>query len=323
MKKNEVDHLSKARWRAMNVVVWTGLLFWAFGLRANGQTTVTLDESDTRNLVFTASIGEKTTEPVTFCLNVGNMSSYHRDWYAVSGWFQHQGDGAPVVPVVGIKTSNRLTVYYFKREAPIDTLVNFRLDDNGKYSFPEMMERYHEMDGFLQKMTFEDSPGAGGALDGEWTDGKMQLPIKVYRRNLDILRHHSLLNIHHNGYDCHIDLYALNLPVFYPGEHAVEGYKVVDGKIRIVLSYERASKAYVLGACGAGNEDGFLRLEVDEDGQLLKLDDYRIFSCLQNINYKLGHEDEKLESYIVTDTRSTRFLNFNKETMELEWEEGG
>jgi len=313
------------------VTLWAGLVLLVCWLPISAQTTVTLEESDTRNLLFTASIGKETTMPITFCLNVNEMSSGHRDWYSVSGWFQLKGDQEPRFPLAGIKTSDLLTLYYFKDEALADTLLNFRYKDYGQYGFREMMERYHDMGGFLEKMTFIDVNGKvgtdsvnGRGIHGEWTDGKMHLPINVCRSDLEILQHNSLLKIHDKGSDFYIDLYALNLPLFYPGEHSVEGYAVVDDTLRVVLSYQRASKAYALGACGAGEEEGFLRLEMDgKNGHLLKLEDYRLFSCLKSINSKVGYQDEKQESYVVTDTESTRFLNFNKETMELEWEEGG
>ena len=313
------------------VALWTGVVLLFCWYPVSAQTTVTLEESDTRNLLFTASIGKKATMPVMFCLNVNKMSSGHRDWYSVSGWIQLKRDGEPKFPLVGIKTSELLTLYYFKDEALADTLLNFRYDDYDKYNFREMMVRYHYMADFVEKMTFKDVYGEvgkdsvnGRGIRGEWTDGKMHLPINVYRSDLEILQHNSLLKIHHNGSDFYFDLYALNLPLFYPGEHTVEGYAVVGDTVRVVLSYQRASKAYALGACGAGEEEGFLRLVIDgKNGDLLKLEDYRLFSCLKSINSKVGYQDERQESYIVTDAESTRFLNFNKETMELEWEEGG
>jgi len=313
------------------VTLWMGLVLLINWHPVNAQTTVTLEESDTRNMLFTASVGKKATMPVTFCLNVDKMSSGHRDWYSVSGWFQLNRDGEPKFPLAGIKTSELLTLYYFKDDALADTLLNFRYDDYDKYNFREMMVRYHNMAGFVEKMTFKDVYGEvgkdsvnGRGIRGQWTDGKMHLPINVYRSDLEILQHNSLLKIHHNGSDFYFDLYALNLPLFYPGEHTVEGYAVVDDTVRVVLSYQRASKAYALGACGAGEEDGFLWLAIDgKNGRLLQLKDYRLFSCLKSINAKEGYRDEKQESYIVTDAESTRFLNFNKETMELEWEEGG
>jgi|GEM_PF-2351165 len=313
------------------VTLWTGLVLLVCWYPISAQTTVTLEESDTRNLLFTASVGKEKIMPVTFCLNVDKMSSGHRDWYSVSGWFQLNRDGEPKFPLAGIKTSELLTLYYFNDDAQADTLLNFRYDDYEKYGFREMMVRYHDMVDFVEKMTFKDVYGEvgtdsvnGRGIRGEWTDGKMHLPINVYRNDLDILQHNSLLKIHHNGSDFYFDLYALNLPLFYPGEHTVEGYAVAGDTVRVVLSYQRASKAYALGACGAGEEEGFLWLAIDgKNGHLLQLEDYRLFSCLKSINSKEGYRDEKQESYIVTDPESTRFLNFNKETMALEWEEGG
>lgn len=313
------------------VALWAGLILFVCCLPVKAQTTVMLEESDTRNMLFTASIGKEAKMPVTFCLNADKMSSGHRDWYSVSGWFQYKGDEEFRLPLAGIKTSDLLTLYYFNDKALADTLLNFCYDDYEQYGFQEIMERYHFMEDFLEKMTFKDIYGkfeddsvSGRGIQGEWTDGKIRLPINVYRSDLDILQHNSLLKIHHSGSDFYIDLYALNLPLFYPGEHAVEGYAVVDDTLRVVLSYQRASKAYALGACGAGEEEGFLRLEIDgRNGHVLKLEDYRLFSCLMSINSKVGYQDEKQESYIVTDPESTRFLNFNKETMELDWEAGG
>src|SRR5690606_28281886 len=108
------------------------------------------EESDTRNLIFTASIGKKAMMPVTFCLNVDKMSSGHRDWYSVSGWFQIKGDGEPRFPLAGIKTSELLTLYYFNNVALADTLLNFRYYVNVQSVFYEMMVRYHYMAGFVE-----------------------------------------------------------------------------------------------------------------------------------------------------------------------------
>lgn len=294
---------------------------------ARGQTIVKLQESESRNLVFTGYIDADKPLPVTICLNVANMSSGHRDWYSVSGWFQHVGEGGPKLPLAGIKTSGLLRLYYFKDPALADTLTNFLYDDYEQYGFWEMINHYHEMGGFLERMTFEDIMGKledsmqmGRGIKGEWTDGRLHLPISVYSSKLDVLRYNSILKISHKGKDFYVDLYTLSLPLFYPGEHTVIGYKAEQDKVRVVLSYERASKAYALGACGAGNEDGFLSLELDDEGHLLQLEDFRITSCLEDINYEQGYKNDKQENYIVTDSKSTRMLHFDKENMQLKWQ---
>lgn len=308
---------------------WVALTPLVFHYPAIAQTTVTLEEYETRNLVFTGHIGEDMDMPVTFFLNVENMSSGHIDWYSVSGWYQYDRHGKPI-PLAGIYTGD-LTLYRFAQEALADTLLNFRYDDYEQYSFMRMMQLYHDMEGFLEKMTieriygkFEHGTETGRTLKGEWTDGKKRLPLRVYRTDVDILQRHSLLNVCHNGANFRIALNSLNIPLIYLGDYSIAGYNVVDGKVRIVLSYDRPSKSYALGMCGAGTESGFLRLELDDKGHLLALDDYLIESCLKNVHYEPGYMDEHEENYIVTDGEGLGwFLRFNKKTMELAWEEGG
>lgn len=308
----------------------TGLVLFVFYRPAVAQTTVTLDEYETHSLVFSGHIGEGMDMPVTFFLNVENMSSGHLDWYSVSGLYQYDRHGTPI-PLAGIYTGN-LTLYRFAQQESADSLVNFRYDDYDQYSFMQMMELYHDIGGFLEKITiehvygkFESSTESGRALTGAWTDGKQHLPVRVYRTDVDVLQRFSFLNVQHNGNGFNVDLNTLNIPLFYPGDHSIAGYKVVDGKIRIVLSYDRPSKSYVLGACGAGNESGYLRLELDEkSGHLLALDDYLLSSCLKNVYSEPGYVDEHETNYIVTDGEGLGwFLYFNKETMELKWIEGG
>src|SRR5690606_33192482 len=118
-----------------------------FHYPAVAQTTVTLEEYETRNLVFTGHIGEGMDMPDTFFLNVENMSSGHIDWYSVSGWYQYDRHGKPI-PLAGIYTGD-LTLYRFAQEALADTLLNFRYDDYEQYSFMRMMQLYHDMEGFL------------------------------------------------------------------------------------------------------------------------------------------------------------------------------
>lgn len=313
----------------ISVLLWTAFTFIVFHHSAAAQTSVVLNEYETRNLVFSGYLGEKTDMPVTFCLNVENRSFGHVDWYSVSGWYQYDRHEIPI-PLAGMFTGD-LTLYRFAEEESTDSLLHFLHDDYEQYSFMQMMGLYHEMEGFQEKITiehiydkFENSAKSGRTLKGEWTDGEKQLSLRVSRTDVAVLQRHSFLQIHHNGIDFRINLNNLNLPLFHPGDHSIAGYKVVDGKIRVVLFYNRMSKPYVLGACGAANETGFLWLELDEKGNLLGLKDYLIVSCLKNVYSEPGYQGEDQENYIVTDGEGLGwFLYFDKKTMELKWEEGG
>ncbi|MFC3196436.1 hypothetical protein ACFOET_02295 [Parapedobacter deserti] len=306
---------------------WMGLTFLVFSGPAIGQTSVELEEYETRSLAFSGHIGEGTEMPVTFCLNVENRSSGHMGWYSVSGWYQYDRHKKPIA-LAGIY-ANQLTLYHFKQQEPADTLVHFLYDDYDSYSFFDMIEKYHSMEGFLEKITiayeygtFKNSTVSARTVSGEWTDGKKRLPLRIHRGDMDVLQHHSLLKIKCKGRDFQVNLKALGLPLFYPGDHSVAGYKVVGDKLRIVLSYDRPSKAYALGHCGAGNESGFLLLELDENGRLLRMEDYLMDSCLLGLSSQPGNMDESRERYIVSYGDAQRFLVFNSETMELKWEEG-
>ena len=309
--------------------VWTWLLL--ISVSANAQTTVTLEEYEIRSRVFTAYVTDTPgTAPtaVTIALNVENMSSGHLDWYSVSGWYQHAGIDQPRIPLVGIYTGN-LTLYHFGEEALIDSIVNFGYDDYDRYGFMDMMERYHTMDGYLEKITFgrpEEAPQGGGSQQGEWVDGDTMRSIEVYTPDMNVLAYNSVLQIHHNGRDVRLALDRLNLqvPRIYPGEYSVEGYKEDEGKLRIVLSYQRASRGYMLGMCGAGTETGFLWIELDDDGRVTGLQDYVVESCLQNISSEPGYHDDHEVNYIVTDGDGLGwFLTLDRDTMTLEWRPGG
>ena len=299
-------------------------------MSANAQTTVNLEAYDIRSHVFTAyvndTVGAKVSA-VTIALNVENMSSGHLDWYSVSGWYQREGLDQPRIPLVGIYTGN-LTLYHFDNEALIDSIVKFGYDDYNRYGFMDMMERYHNMDGYLEKITIGRTGRTvnSGLFEGEWTDGKTTRPMEANMSSLGVLQHQSVLHIDHNGQEIRVSINDLGMPLpqVYPGEHTVKGYKVVDDKLRIILSYDRSSKGYVLGMCGAGTETGFLWLELDEKGRLLGLEDYLIGSCLLNVDSKPGYQDEHEENYIVTDGDGIGwYLTFFRDTMTLEWEPGG
>ncbi|MBK1440009.1 hypothetical protein JHJ32_08435 [Parapedobacter sp. ISTM3] len=309
---------------------WMGLtlLVVVWSCPAIGQTFVELEEYEIRSLVFSGHIGEGTEMPVTFCLNVEDRSSGHLGWYSVSGWYQYDRHKKPLA-LAGIY-ANQLTLYHFKQPEPADTLVHFLYDDYDSYSFFDMIEKYHSMEGFLEKITiayeygtFENRTVSARMVSGEWTDGRKRLPLRIHRDDMDVLQHHSLLKIKCQGHDFQVNLKALGLPLFYRGDHSVAGYNVVDDKLRIVLSYDRPSKAYALGHCGAGNESGFLWLELDENGRLLRMEDYLMDSCLLGLSSQRGNMDENRENYIVTDGEAQRLLVFNREAMDLKWEEGG
>ena len=312
--------------------------FWALLLMlsvpASAQTTVGLEDYEIRSRVFTAYVTDTPgTAPtaVTIALNVENMSSGHLDWYSVSGWYQRDAgldQPQPRIPLVGIYTGN-LTLYRFDNEALIDSIVNFGYDDYDRYSFMDMMERYHSMDGYLEKITFgqtEGAPQGGGSQQGEWVDGDTVRSIEVYAPDMNVLEYRSVLQIHHNDQDIRLalDRLGLQLPRIYPGEYTVEGYKEDGGKLRIVLSYQRASRGYVLGMCGAGTETGFLGIEMDGEGRVTGLQDCVVESCLGNISYEMGYHDDHEVNYIVTDGEGFGwFLTFFRDSMTLEWAPGG
>lgn len=306
--------------------VWAWLL--VLSVPASAQTTVDLEEYETRSRVFTAYVTDTPgTAPtaVTIALNVENMSSGHLDWYSVSGWYQHEGleQPQPRIPLVGIYTGN-LTLYRFDNDALIDSIVNFGYDDYDRYGFMGMMDRYHTMDGYLEKITFGETEG--GSQQGEWVDGDTAHPVEVYAPDMNVLDYNSVLQIHHNGQDLRVSLDRLGLQVsrIYPGAYGVEGYKEVEGKLRVVLSYNRVSRGYVLGMCGGGEETGFLWLELDGEGRVIGLQDYLVWSCLHNISYEMGYHDDHEENYIVTDGDGTGwFLTLDRDTMTLEWSPGG
>lgn len=318
------------KWRIRRIAI--GIVLLITCVAVNAQTTVVLEEYETRSQVITAQLGEELGEmtPVTIGLNVENGSSGHRDWYSVSGWYQYEGKNQPRIPLVGIYTYD-LTLYHFNDEALMDSVVNFGYDDYDRFGFMEMMERYHTMGDFLEKITFGRMEGTlrdreeyTGGLQGEWTDGDTSISLVAFNTDLHILQHHSVLNIHHRNRDFRVALNRLGIPTVYPGEYSIEGYKVVDDTLRVVLSYDRTAAAYALGMCGAGSETGFLWLELDEEGRLLTLEDYLLESCLQNIHSESGYRDENEENYIVTDNEGLGwYLTLDRRTMTLEWEPGG
>ncbi len=284
---------------------------------AQGQLRVELDEFETKNRVFAGTIGDSL--GVTFCLNVHAMSSGNLDFYAVSGWYQYDKYNKPI-PVVGIHT-DELILYRFDKKEKADTLLNFEYDDYDKRTFWDMMDAYTNMEGFTEKLSFsydgyEEGAGVGRLIYGWWEDGEQRLPIKIYESDVDILKRQSILHFQHAENRFSIDLSALNLR---PYGHTLRAYKKIGERIRVVLDFQRPSRMYALGMCGAGTEEGFVWLEVDDKGHVLDTKEYITESCLRSITSEIIKESDDVIQYIVRQEDGETYLTFHQDTLALTW----
>lgn len=263
---------------------------------------------DQKNI--TASINNK--HQATFVLKQFEVSEIHSSVYSVKGYYYDDNEKYQI-PLSGIYSGDYvLTLYAFADENKDDTLQNldYRYED-----FWKSIDHFKNMNLYKEKFIFEE---LADSLVGYryFSDGTKQ-PVVWNNYEVNITENFEILNITQKAKpDIHINL--LNLGYIYKNYNVV-AYKQSDDKLKILLEFKYPSRHYLMGVCGSGQEFGLVYLELDENGLIIKNQDFILESCLReigsdNLSNRQNYKYRIVDHY--TDTDYKRILTINKSTLD-------
>lgn len=260
--------------------------------------------------IITASIDNK--YPVTFVLKQFEVSDIHSSVYSVKGYYFYDNDKNQI-PLTGVYSGDYvLTLYSFADDSKDDTLLNL----NYQYEdFWKSIDHFKKMNLFKEKFIFEE---LADSLVGHryFSDGTKQ-PVIWNNYEVNITENLEILNIKQKAKpDIHINL--LNLGYIYKNYKVVTFKQSVD-QLKLLLEFKYPSRHYLMGVCGSGQEYGLVMLDIDENGLIIKNQDFILESCLREIGYDNLSTRQNYKYRIVdhyTDRDYQRILTINKSTLD-------
>ena len=289
------------------------LLFSLFsiGVKGNAQiigaqvSPIRIDQK-----IITASINNK--HQATFVLKQFEVSDIHSSVYSVKGYYYFDNEKYQI-PLSGIYSGDYvLTLYSFADDNKDDTLTNL---DYKYEDFWKSIDYFKNMNLYKEKFIFEE---LADSLIGYryFSDGTKQ-PVIWNDYEVNITQNYEILNITQRAKpEIHIDL--LNLGYIYKN-YKVLSFKQTEDKIKLLLEFKYPSRHYLMGVCGSGQEYGLVYLELDENGLIVKNQDFVLESCLREIGSDNLSNRQNFKYRIVdhyTDRDYQRLLTINKSTLE-------
>lgn len=287
------------------------LCFYLFSQKAICQiTNAQVSPFKVDQKIITASINNKL--QATFVLKQFEVSDIHSSVYSVKGYYYYDNDKYQI-PLAGIYSGDYvLTLYSFADESKDDTLLNldYRYED-----FWKSIDHFKNMNLFKEKFIFEE---LADSLVGYryFSDGTKQ-PVIWNNYEVNITENFEILNITQKAKpEIHINL--LNLGYIY-NNYKVISYKQSEEKLKVLLEFKYPSRHYLMGVCGSGQEFGLVYLELDENGLIIKNQDFILESCLReigsdNLSNRQNYKYRIVDHY--TDTEYKRILTINKSTLD-------
>jgi hypothetical protein len=260
--------------------------------------------------IITASIDNK--KPATFVLKQFEVSDIHSSVYSVKGYYFYDNDKNQI-PLAGVYSGDYvLTLYSFADDSKDDTLLNL----NYQYEdFWKSIDHFKNMNLFKEKFIFEE---LADSLVGHryFSDGTKQ-PVVWNNYEVNITENLEILNITQKAKpDIHINL--LNLGYIYKN-YKVVSYKQSEDQLKILIEFKYPSRHYLMGVCGSGQEYGLVMLDIDENGLIIKNQDFILESCLREIGFDNLSTRQNYKYRIVdhyTDRDYQRILTINKSTLD-------
>lgn len=260
--------------------------------------------------IITASIDNK--KPATFVLKQFEVSDIHSSIYSVKGYYFYDNDKNQI-PLAGVYSGDYvLTLYSFADDSKDDTLLNL----NYQYEdFWKSIDHFKNMNLFKEKFIFEE---LADSLVGHryFSDGTKQ-PVVWNNYEVNITENLEILNITQKAKpDIHINL--LNLGYIYKN-YKVVSYKQSEDQLKILIEFKYPSRHYLMGVCGSGQEYGLVMLDIDENGLIIKNQDFILESCLREIGFDNLSTRQNYKYRIVdhyTDRDYQRILTINKSTLD-------
>ena len=273
----------------------------------NTDTSISLKRITSTEKTFTGKIDGK--YDITIYLKYFSTSGANTAIYSVKG-FYHYNSVKQKIPLVGIYDYNvGLTLYYFTSKAKEDTLLNFKLSDS-EANFWDELDKYESMEGYDEKFIINNK-------DGEWKKGAKTLKVMVDAADLNLYFTREYLHINSNDALKVIDLAKIGVT---ESNFELINFSKDENQVKVLLKYNYASKAYVMGMCGAGEEIGYIILYFDKEYKLIKKDELVIASCLNSIdNEEIKTNNPVEKKFLITEYQAEKTITttviVNEKTM--------
>lgn len=251
----------------MRISVFTFLFFMvSFRMLA---TDVSIKKIHYTDRVFHGTIDNN--YPITIYLKYAEDAPDHRFTHSVTGWYWYD-NVKEKIPLVGVWDGD-LTLYQFETSRERDSVARF-MSKSGDYpAYWKVLNEIKAKNNFIEKFVILR---AQGVKKSSWTNRKKTMSVQVYDQDLSINRTTELLEVVNGD-----KLYTADVAQFtqYDRNFKFEEFKVEEGQLRILLSFDYGSRGHVQTMCGAGSEKGFVLLEYDDDMKLQSVKRELIESC--------------------------------------------
>lgn len=241
---------------------------------------------------FTGTIDGK--YKITLYLKYFKTSGEHLGIYSVTGFYYYDKIKTKI-PLVGIY-DGALVLYKFPPKSAKDSLI-LNFENYGSQNFWDEIETYKNLDGYEEKFTI----GSKGKV--QWQSKTKVLPLEIKSADLHLIHTYEYLVLSIGTKETKINVKDLKL--------TESGFSLVNAnwqnnRIRLMLNYSFGSRAFVMGMCGAGTEEGYYVLEFDKNARLVSKQHLQTESCLENIyTEKQKTKDPEQEKWLVKTNDST------------------
>ncbi len=273
-----------------------------FGQNAsqNSDTSISLKKVLTNQKTFKGKIDNK--QEITIHLNFFSISDANTAIYSVKGFYSLE-KSEKHIPLVGIYSyGTGFTLYKFDAKEKQDTLLNFLLRNNNT-SFWDQVEQYENLNGYSEKFILKSKN------EGTWEKEKETHSVTLNTNELNLYYTSEYLCFNSNTGLKKIDLSKIGIK-----ENTFELIKFRRDSIqtKVLLKYNYASRSYVMGMCGAGEEIGYLILVFDKNYKLLFKESLVLASCLDSIEFEeMKSVDANEKKFLITEYQT------NKKTMAI------
>jgi len=247
------------------VVILTSLVLVTKALAVE----VSIRKMEYTDRVFHGTIDNK--YAITIYLSYANDAPDHRFSHSVKGWYWYDNIKEKI-PLVGVWDGD-LTLYQFQTSRERDSVARF-ISKSGDYpAYWKILNEIKSKTNFLEKFVILRTEGA---KKNSWTNSKKTLSLEIDENELMVKRTEEILEVENNE-----DVYTADLAQFtqYDRNFTFEEFRVEEGQLRILMSFDYGSRGHVQARCGAGSEKGFILLAYDDDMKLQSVKRELIESC--------------------------------------------
>lgn len=223
--------------------------------------------------IITSTVAEVTIKgtidnkyPITIHLEYAQPAECFFGVYTLKGWYFYDKFKTKI-PLSGLYYGD-LVLYNFPSAKMDSQLVYYNLVEG---IWPDTILN---LQGYTEKFYFKS-----GGYQGIWKNNGKKLPVKLKIDDLNILEDQTYLLFNNGRY--------INLTDFFWQFTHYRILGVNHDNSHIIIEFSQPSRGYACGQCGAAIEEGIYDLFFNDQGQLLKYNEYLLQSCWDNLSYKI------------------------------------